>query len=124
MLEDYNNGGNKVNKGRTGAAENGSREMVTLRARLGSLHHPLSGIHLPLHLSCLNSEALELMVLLSDSEEGHWGRQKNVSLTGPDQGSIEMKYTADAVIASSASPLPIPTPPLHIRLLPEVILSP
>ena len=52
-LEDGNDDGNKADKGRTVAAENGGRETEKSRARAGSLNCTLLGIRLPLRPSHL-----------------------------------------------------------------------
>ena len=69
-LQDQNYNRNKANKGRTEAAENGSKETAASIARAGSLHSLLSEIRIPLSSSniCLESEDQEVTVLASDPE--------------------------------------------------------
>ena len=68
-LEDNNNNGNKLDKGRAEAAENSGRETAASRGRGGSLHRPSSGIYLPLHPTCLRLEAEEREVMVLELDE-------------------------------------------------------
>ena len=70
-LEDDNGNGNEADMGQMEAAENGGRKTAASKARAGSLHRPLSAIHLPLSLIRLRLEAEEgkVTVLASEEEE-------------------------------------------------------
>ena len=75
MIEDDNEEGNKEDKGRMEALENGCGETAASRAREGSLHSPLSGIRISLRLShlCLEAEEREVTILASKSEAAGGG---------------------------------------------------